>query len=914
MFIMLLGCCGLRCKKENRNCLFHLATDDTKFNLYVISCADVGAFINFAEGETDNPISDWDALSLPEREAWMPDTDNIGTWIRERKDWAKNVVWCGWPQLCPETSRPILAPQWEPPRSKKNMPQESVNRLSRLLSAAHTEGIFQFQDVNLVHDLSRHVLDIYEFSPIQFGVQMNLAQIMHGLAGMARSVCGDGWTQDVVIQSWSAAERADYFSLFPQCWLVLTVLHDENHWALLATLVGHEATVVFDGSPRQGIQDAAETSVAFMATVLNTRLRLKHAEVPTQSDGWSCGHRCVVHAGYVLHVLNANGWSDLPKEAPKQVVSDTALHGVCQLGPEAKSSEFPPPDGLDDAKNEDTVLTKVLRKSCKTATSSDAKQTKTAKPKGSKGGKKGGEEPEKQPEKKRKRNEPSEDTAKKAKPAKQLGSKERTALAKEVESRLVEEHAFTHNSLSQFQREHRALKISQPRGHWHSFLLALHDGDALGCEACRKCRDLVGMGPNQSLEEVAQEAVVPFEDGDEELQYQVCEHQEDSLPKAVRARGRPRKDDEKTWPGLDKWLESTRPGVYQVIDKEAFKYLCRCCNQQLRFQRDADTFVINHEKRILHQTKLKLLQRHGQVDTVQQAEECVVAPCKGANLTTSHHLVPDLKKIETSIMAWISGGAPMIQGSTVSKAMFGLSGDGITFRHKDCSAEHVVGLCPSCFTLSRNTSLVADLKMWAWKLDLIQLAGYLVLGSSSDIQELAEAIPGRDYFEADIHKKQLEHLLKRNPVDSISTIRNSIISVSRNRRSPSLQALIDLRLSDVRQLLPCSMESDVFGTLMQKYQLAVQAGTCHRSEFEMASKIAPGHLRSEPVVEALFKSALSRLSKISNGSVQRTGTSEFFSSELAMDLLLVLGKSKESHKLLQSLILIRYFMYVYIIV
>ena len=88
---------------------------------------------------------------------------------------------------------------------------------------------------------------------------------------------------------------------------------------------------------------------------------------------------------------------------------------------------------------------------------------------------------------------------------------------------------------------------------------------------------------------------------------------------------------------------------------------------------------------------------------------------------------------------------------------------------------------------------------------------------------------------------------------------------------------------------------------MQKFQGAVQNGVCHRKEFEMASMIASGKLRAEPVVEALFKSTLSRLSKISNGALQRTGTSEFFANGLSMDLLLLLGKSKESHKWLQPL-------------
>ena len=55
---------------------------------------------------------------------------------------------------------------------------------------------------------------------------------------MAKSACGDRWVEDVVLQSWSIAERCDKFSLFPRASLILTVLHDNNHCALLCILVG----------------------------------------------------------------------------------------------------------------------------------------------------------------------------------------------------------------------------------------------------------------------------------------------------------------------------------------------------------------------------------------------------------------------------------------------------------------------------------------------------------------------------------------------------------------------------------------------------------------------------------------------------------------------------------------------------
>ena len=66
-------------------------------------------------------------------------------------------------------------------------------------------------------------------------------------------------------------------------------------------------------------------------------------------------------------------------------------------------------------------------------------------------------------------------------------------------------------------------------------------------------------------------------------------------------------------------------------------------------------------------------------------------------------------------------------------------------------------------------------------------------------------------------------------------------------------------------------------------------------------KVATGCLRNEPVVEALFKSYLAKVNKIERGVMTRTGSSRHCSEELAQEMLLVLGDSKDTKRILQPL-------------
>ena len=228
----------LRIQRRNLQCLFHLCSDNTQCTFYKICCFEACAFINFAESGVANPVCAWEGMADHERQDWIPVSDNPQDWIKERPDWRVKILWTGWPMLCAsnDPNLPTYPPLWKALTPTTQISPESLERLQTLLRN-HSET-FEFKDANFLKDLENHVLQVHAFHTIRMDFMMDLGQVMHGLAAMAKSACGDRWVEDVVLQSWSIAERCDKFSLFPRASLILTVLHDNNHWALLCILVG----------------------------------------------------------------------------------------------------------------------------------------------------------------------------------------------------------------------------------------------------------------------------------------------------------------------------------------------------------------------------------------------------------------------------------------------------------------------------------------------------------------------------------------------------------------------------------------------------------------------------------------------------------------------------------------------------
>lgn len=947
-----------RLRSYETETLFHMISPDLLHVLCNSSSMETAAFINYAESQLGSRmeiISTWNKMSAEDMDEWEVGSTEFtpADFISEMKDWRVEALWCGWPVVCGQQF--LYTPDWRPPYKAKCIPDEELQRTNILMcqylrTRYNTKIPRALLDQEFQGDLHRHVMNIYDWAPICEGQMLRLGQIMHGLANVIQKHWGHHWCEDIMLVSWTAAQRAEHTSLFTNVRLVFAVLHTEHHWALLATLRVQKLAVVFDGKPETLPMKTASTWMRkYLGKCFGIEIDEARAEVPLQDqENWSCGHRIILAADYILSHFIENGWAHLPMKVPNAAINQGQIHKLsseisCYVPPscplpssgssEAASKKLKLMDQPTKPAEEKPTVNQTEATTAQATQKEGENQPQTAERKPTV--KKTKETParRKQPPQKHTKSseekaegkstghgstDPSQDQQRSpedapgggdenAEEAKELQKKWKCKKMedglKEFEEDLAHRVGFTHNV--DFQKEHQRQQIVVRRGHWAAFLRNMKEGKAIGCAACRTCRDLV-----KQKEDASNEANgMPVRDAD-------SAGAADEVPeppaaadaqRIQRKRGRPRKDAAE-WIGLAAWIAQNRSGIYREVDAAKVHWHCTLCDQALRLQRDGETFIHTHEKRKLHQAKLQLMKSSLESRENQNADKAsepvVQKPCSGASIE-DQTLLPDLFEIRHSIVNFLRGGSPCAvgdqKGNALHKAAFTITPDSVHFRHVDCTGAQSVGLCGACFSLSRNPQLLEEVKRWSHKLDLIQLAGLLLCGMPEDIVEQQEIMQGRDYSKQDRHGVELDSLLKMKPSDAAARVRQQIVSIPRKRRSGSLQAIMDTRLSDIRELSPEEMERSVYLTLLNRYHKAVQDGVCHRSEFELASQIASGKLREAPLIDALFKSAMAKICKVERGCTQRLNSSRFIDSETALDLMVVLGRSKATENFLEYL-------------
>eukprot|EP00435_Cladocopium_sp_Y103_P015306 s3161_g3.t1 len=859
---------GWTLSRNNLSYLFYLASDETARFFYTTSCKEVAAYLNFVDSGDSDPYHHWDELTDDQCSAWIPD-EPAWEFIKGLREWRTDVCWTGWPVLC-ECEFEYL-PTWRPVPAMKPVDRETMERIQAIIKIDTPEVTFDFDKPSLEGDLVRHVMSIYDSSwvPISLNTRTNQATVMHGLAHAVSWSWGKHWARDIVLMSWTQKERHDQFTLFPQARLFLVVLHSEHHWALLVILRARMWAVCFDGQSNEGILKASTETAEFFGKQWNGEIKLQFARVPPQLDEWSCGQRTILYGDFALTYLKDHHWLKLPLTMPKENLEEKDIVALLKMKP------FVPPTETED--EEDEVCPPQPA-----ATHSAPHQ-----------------EPEGRPSKKAKTDSAAPRATKRAREKEQEAGDQSTKPnqkknakvdeLKALEKKLLEEKKFSHNI--DFQKQHRSKNLQPKRGHWQEFLRQIINQKPMSCVACQACKEIIDAPrPEAPTEEAQQEEPAPPP--------QPQPQRED----AGRKRGRPRKNATSSWEGLAPWMEKHRPGIYSLVDEEEKTWLCRLCNVELRLQRDGITYVEMHEGRKTHKQKVEVFKNSLPQD--EQPKAAPFAPCKGA-LIDDEKLIPDLYAIRYSILNFVQGGMPFATGDSKNcpllQVAFTFHADGLHFKHKDCTSEASPVLCNHCFQLSRNQILISDLKHWSWRLDQVQLCQLKFVGTIEEINEQIEVINLRDYYVPEVHRKEVSMLNKMNGLDAMNRVRWAITSIPRNKRNASLQALVDTRLSDVRDLCPRNMEKSVFLTMLRKYQSAIESGQCHEDEFQLAAQIATGKLRNEPLVECLFKSAMAKMCKLEKGATQRPCTSKFVNSEMALELLVVLGRGKAAQNVLQPL-------------
>lgn len=815
-----------RCEPDSLKCLYWMCSKKSLEHFWQLASSEVAAFFNYAllTGKM-NPDVDFAALDRGQVASWL--VNDAAEFIRECP-WADRVLWCGWPALLGDKSvASQYEPVWQPEQPERMLSMDFVYKIQKLVGKAVT---FQPPVDDLNGDLAKHVLHMHPFYEITPMKMLSLSQMVHSLATFSRETLGPSWVQQVILDSWSVQERSSLSTLLPHAQLVFTVLHDDSHWALLVFLIGKTQLVLYDsGTPqREGILQAAQASCKHLGKSFGCNLdmqALKHAKVLPQTNEWSCGHRAVLCANFVLKALVENKWTELPVEVPESQFAFSMILRLSRV--QCQTNQNHPSVGCISILDDSWTENDKKRVKCESQPEEPAQKrmaTQSSKP----------------ATKKRSDPEPSpKSTSSQSVVEKRRKVAKASDEQKEVSKKLEHDWkslGFTHNS--DFQKIHKQFSAQAPKGHWQDFVSMMQGNKPMSCEACQKCRERVqalkekGSAPE---DEQQQQVVVAEPEADEQLVV--------GLGSGGRKRGRPRKGDV-SWQGLPKFLEENRPGIYRLIDQEKHVWCCVLCNHQLKLKRDGMTYVKSHEKSELHKAKLKLFQHSIPVD---DAVEERLKPCGGINTSdpsTKFH------EIRQSVLTWALAGMPCHTPAIGAKCCnLGLrkitssyDADGaVILRHNECKGEVSCGPCSLCSKLERTQTILADIKKWAFRLDTIQLVQLRFLATDDEIREHQEIVQSRDYFE-EMQDHELRRLMKLSPADAANQVRIQIVSVCRSKRNPALQSLIDLRLQNMAVVAPRNLEQSVFRTLVRNFEGALESGRCHEDQFQIAAQVLWGEL------------------------------------------------------------------------
>ena len=130
--------------------------------------------------------------------------------------------------------------------------------------------------------------------------QLHWGTILHGLVECAKNYCGQTWPESVILLSASAAQTAELVSLQANAELVLAVLSNNHHWALLALKKGCPKCLLLDALKDPEISLAADAFLVYMASHWLQRLELWQLDLPAQETDWECGQRVIVTADAIL--------------------------------------------------------------------------------------------------------------------------------------------------------------------------------------------------------------------------------------------------------------------------------------------------------------------------------------------------------------------------------------------------------------------------------------------------------------------------------------------------------------------------------------------------------------------------------------------------------------------------------------
>lgn len=647
--------------------------------------------------------------------------------------------------------------------------------------------------------MERIYLTPFPKQKIELNEHLHYGHLIHGLVAMCQMAFQQiEWTCCIAIVDASSSTSSDFYRQQKIADLMFVILSSPNHWAFLVLHNRTKRAVLYDGLG----DNVCRTQAEKWLESLNEGFTLHHGQVPKQEDDWSCGHRLLLTAKYIICVGFEKGDDvvQVPEVVPdsffrmEEIVGLTALLEEPKVKLQLKTendqvsnkkartiktepTSTPPPAAIAQEASAPAKISEDRRAeilgAAKARAAERLESIQSATP----------------PRKSRRTdlfdvNRGSDEEEDKVAQKKQ--TRRKTAdIEKETAIRnTLETNGLDHNYV--FQKRHSLERVPPTRGHWKEFISLLAKGAPLKCLTCSNLAHEYYFAPDPpKAQPTPADQSAPAS----------ADHEPPPVPEVLpsRKRGRPTTGTKVQGYYLPKWMETNRPGIYRALEdsETSLEYYCIPCRKKLYFSRDASTYVELHEKQSRAHTKgLQALGLSVKGEIISDRHSC-----DGAIVSDTNTI---LGKITKTLMKWINAGQPLALcdgkngGSEAQQCSWRLEGmqDQIVVRSVQCVGESVVRGqgCHHCRRLLASKRLANELAGWGFKLDLISLAYATAYGSSDEVLRLQELMTQSDYREQNLAGSDLEEWFRLQGRTFIFSVRRLIESVSKKRRNSSFEA------------------------------------------------------------------------------------------------------------------------------
>ena len=198
------------------------------------------------------------------------------------------------------------------------------------------------------------LLDPYEWQAVSLGKMMSYGQVFHACAAACHRVWGDQWPLKIAVFNGLSEQHDDRLAMHMKAHIICALLYTDSHWACLFYKRGDPKAFVADGLKKPEIMDAARAALLhiswtswFGSSSSSQPPSVEWMQVPSQGDGWSCGHRVILCLLFVLNACKKIG--QMPQSIPDHKLSEKSIEDLVDAMTEMAAHGAEP--GLKEAED-----------------------------------------------------------------------------------------------------------------------------------------------------------------------------------------------------------------------------------------------------------------------------------------------------------------------------------------------------------------------------------------------------------------------------------------------------------------------------------------------------------------------------------------------------------------------------------